>query len=645
MNILAQCCGVVLMIVILYFHSSQKRIHLHTERAFMGIWGITFASLLLDILSMVLITYRSAIPEIIVQAGCKAYVATLVWVGISCIWYVCADIYEDSRVYMKYWKWFLLCGGFFTLGVFALPLYICSNSPSETYTYGPAANMTYGMAALMLLTLGCLIHWHRDKLNTSRRRVMWVWMTVWTLGAVLEFVSIEFIHSALLLVGYASAVGIIIIYLRLENPESNLDKKTGFFNRNALLLYIRQLLKSKEDFYLLCMSYSLGVGDNVPADIEEVISMEIVQFISHISGTSVFRLTENEVVFLFRDEGEKERVYEYLSERFEKPWGKENMRMVNPRWYSMDDTKMITRAEDCLSLFHYMSKKDMENRLDNDDYVVIDRTVMKEMYEEQEIESLLVQAMEEDWVEVFFQPIYSTAKYKFVSAEALVRIHDAEGKIVPPGVFIGIAEKTGLIVKLGEMVFEKVCQFIQEENPIQYGIEYIEVNLSLIQCGYEFLAANFIQIMKKYDILPKYINLEITETASLDEKRMLQQNMQDLREFGVSFSLDDFGTGRSNLNYIVDMPVDIVKFDKDMIQAYFNSDKAKYVMDAAMHMIHGMQLRIVSEGIETEEQYRTMEKLGISFIQGYYFSKPLPEREFLEFIRREGRKEKIPSEQ
>ena len=83
------------------------------------------------------------------------------------------------------------------------------------------------------------------------------------------------------------------------------------------------------------------------------------------------------------------------------------------------------------------------------------------------------------------------------------------------------------------------------------------------------------------------------------------------------------------------MPVDIVKFDKDMIQAYFRSDKAKYVMDAAMHMIHGMELQIVSEGIETEEQYNTMEKLGISFIQGYYFSKPLPEKEFLEFIQQE----------
>ena len=110
------------------------------------------------------------------------------------------------------------------------------------------------------------------------------------------------------------------------------------------------------------------------------------------------------------------------------------------------------------------------------------------------------------------------------------------------------------------------------------------------------------------------------------------ENMKKLIDYGVQFSLDDFGTGHSNLNYIVDMPVNIVKFDRSMTASYFKNGKAKYVMDAAMHMIHGMELQIVSEGIETKEQLQTMEDLNISYIQGYYFSKPLPKDEFLAFI-------------
>ena len=139
-------------------------------------------------------------------------------------------------------------------------------------------------------------------------------------------------------------------------------------------------------------------------------------------------------------------------------------------------------------------------------------------------------------------------------------------------------------------------------------------------------------VMEKYQVKPSQINLEITESASVSEKMILQENMRKLMDYGVKFSLDDFGTGQSNLNYIVEMPVDIVKFDRNMIVSYFENGKAKYVMDAAMHMIHGMELQIVSEGIETREQFDTMKDLGISYIQGYYFSKPLPESEFLQFL-------------
>ena len=182
------------------------------------------------------------------------------------------------------------------------------------------------------------------------------------------------------------------------------------------------------------------------------------------------------------------------------------------------------------------------------------------------------------------------------------------------------------------MVFKKVCQFITSKYPENYGLKYIEVNLSTIQASYEFLADSFIEIMEWYNVDPSMINLEITESGSIYEKKLLLDNMNKLIDYGVNFSLDDFGTGNSNLNYVVDMPVELVKFDRDMIVSYFENGKAKYVMEAAMHMIHGLQLKIVSEGIETKEMLETMEKLGISYIQGFYFSRPIPEDDFISFI-------------
>ena len=110
------------------------------------------------------------------------------------------------------------------------------------------------------------------------------------------------------------------------------------------------------------------------------------------------------------------------------------------------------------------------------------------------------------------------------------------------------------------------------------------------------------------------------------------ENMNKLIDYGVTFSLDDFGNGQSNLNYIVDMPVQIVKFDRDMIQSYFKNEKAKLVLNATMRMVHDMGLKVVSEGVETKEQLDMLVELGIDYIQGYYFSKPLPADEFMAFM-------------
>jgi EAL domain-containing protein (putative c-di-GMP-specific phosphodiesterase class I) len=139
--------------------------------------------------------------------------------------------------------------------------------------------------------------------------------------------------------------------------------------------------------------------------------------------------------------------------------------------------------------------------------------------------------------------------------------------------------------------------------------------------------------MDRYGVEPSMINLEVTESASIQTRQIFMQNMERLVEYGVSFSLDDFGNGESNLNYIVDMPVEIVKFDRDMTKAYFEKSKGKLVMETATSMILNMGLKIVSEGVETIKQLEAMKKLGVQYIQGFYFSRPLPQDEFVRFVR------------
>jgi EAL domain-containing protein (putative c-di-GMP-specific phosphodiesterase class I) len=265
--------------------------------------------------------------------------------------------------------------------------------------------------------------------------------------------------------------------------------------------------------------------------------------------------------------------------------------------------------------------------------IYIDENTFEQQREHDQIAREILTAMDEDRVVVYYQPIYSVQEKCFVSAEALVRIKNPDGSLMPPGRFIPVAERTGSIKRLGEIVFEKTCGFIRDNDLGQYGMHYIEVNLSVEQCENTELADRYIGIMKRYGIDPAWINLEITETGSIKTRNNLLRNMEKLIEYGVHFSLDDFGSGESNLNYIVDMPVQIVKFDRDMTQSYFENEKAMFIMYAAGNMVHDMGLRIVSEGVETQEQFRAIVDFGVDYVQGYYFSKPLPQDEFVEFVR------------
>ncbi len=257
------------------------------------------------------------------------------------------------------------------------------------------------------------------------------------------------------------------------------------------------------------------------------------------------------------------------------------------------------------------------------------------------IEHLLKQAIQEDGVTVVYQPIYSLELQRFVTAEALVRLKDQRtlGEI-PPGVFIPLAEKRGYIWELGNIVFEKVCQFMREAMLWRYGMEYVEVNLSGVVCEEEKLPDVLAECMKKYQISPTYINFEITETASVTSGDMLEKNMRRLQDMGFRFSMDDFGTGYSNLSQIAKIPFELIKLDKSLIWPCFDTgsgmgkkqEDARALLRGCVEMISRLGIKMVAEGVETKEQAIWLRDLGISYMQGFYFSRPLCEADYLDFV-------------
>lgn len=628
MNIQMQCGGLIMMLFLLYFSLRQKKVGLYSEQLFLKVLIVTIVCVCLDILSIVVIVNHDKIPDILRIVVCKTYIVSLVWVGFCGFVYASMDVYARSK-YVKVIHGYCVIVAAASILIYSLPIYYYLEG-NVVYTYGPSILTTYVFAVLfVVITLYQAIR-YGSRMNPKRKRAVKIWMIVWILAA-----AVQFLNNQILLVGYASSLGMMILFFELENPEAHLDRKTGAYNSHAQLEYMKQLYEKGESFSVLLISLEDYQKNGAEIGQVDAAMREIVQYLEKIPDVKVFKNVERELTLLFPDEEKMNEGFQKIQKRFQNEWN-ENLEeekpiRLNPVYMLMPDCRIAASAEEVFHLFKYFKLQNAN--LSDGRVICINQEMVERKREKEEMKGTILEAIEEDRVEVFYQPIYSTQEKKFVSAEALVRIRERDGSILPPGRFISVAEEAGLISVLGETVFDKTCRFMKEHEVTKYGIRYIEVNLSVRQCEERNLADIYIEIMDKYKLDPSCINLEITESASIQTKKTLVENMQILIEHGVQFSLDDFGNGESNLNYIVDMPVSIVKFDRDMSQAYFENKKAKFVMEAAMHMIHDMELKIVSEGIETEEQMETIVNLGIDYIQGYYFSKPLPEKEFLEFIR------------
>ena len=252
-----------------------------------------------------------------------------------------------------------------------------------------------------------------------------------------------------------------------------------------------------------------------------------------------------------------------------------------------------------------------------------------------DIDAIIKEAIVHRSFMMYYQPIYSIKDRRFVSCEALIRLNDEKYGFISPEFLIKSAERNGLIMDVGDIVFDEVCSFINRLKKSGVSLDFVEINLSMAQIIQKDLVDKVLSCLNKYRLRPEDINLEITETMACAAENIVEQNMRVLNKSGISFSLDDYGVGYSNISRILSLPFDIVKIDKSLTDM-FDDEKMNGVIKHTVAMLKSIGVKIVVEGVETVECFEAFEKLGVDYIQGYYFSKPLPESEFVEFMMKKG---------
>ena len=619
MNIQVQICGLLIVLLLYCFYMSSETLKLYTEKIFHQAMCMSMLCLFLDILSVVAITYRSRLPLFFVESICKLYIITLVWVSMYAFVYVLTDLLNEDnhKLWTKRIRLIIIAQ---SIMVYVLPIGIFAEG-RVVYTYGEAVLAVYGSVAVYIIATLVTIGRYFKRLNKRRTFAVGLWMFVYICAAI-----IQFLNNELLLVGFASAMGVLILFVVMENPEANLERRIGCFNAYALSEYMSKEAEKQRGASVMEISFdNLDYLEERGIFVDQVLR-NVVSLVARDTNGKIFKDINSNIVVISENadalQTSAETVYRNFSE--DKLLCK-SMKIIllknNTSFTSMDE----------MSRFFTFLRQGGEKRAEG--VLVVNERMITKYMEKYVVEEQISEALQEDRVEVFFQPIYSNAEKSFTSAEALVRIRQKDGSFLSPGVFIPVAENNGQIVELGERIFSLVCRFIQKNDLEALGIHYIEVNLSVIQCQMENLAEQLIAITNEYQINPAWINLEITETGVVSARNVLLNNMRKLIDEGFSFSLDDFGKGESNLMYVVEMPVSIVKLDYDISKAYFNTEKAKHVVKAVVGMAHELKLKMVAEGIENEDELRTMQEEGIDYIQGYYYSKPIPGDEFIRFVK------------
>ncbi len=458
---------------------------------------------------------------------------------------------------------------------------------------------------------------------------------------------IETLYPTVNMTSFALSLALVIIYMNIQKPETFIDNVTECFNQSAFVIIADKEMKENKVF-------CIGVAIEDISFLSTILPMKTVNSLlrdiakdlkSCAKNLELFYLNQGRFCFVGKAPEAKnpeqeiiitskllDKITDKIRVLFKETWKKNEFdftlfaRIVT---FLPDDIKTADEVIDVIDTL-------IESNQYRSNYPIsakkIDSGNKKRFFK---LDSEIKNSLKKDLLSVYFQPIFSCEKQRITASEALIRMKDENGNFISPEDFIPVAEKNGCIYRIGEFVFDSVCRTIKKIDPAFYGIEKIDVNLSVMQCMQRNMAESLLSVAQEYQTKLKYINFEITETASADYPEVLKQNMLKFDEAGIELSLDDYGSGYANMNYMLRLPFKMIKIDKGIVWEAFSNTRAKMALRATITMIKSLGMSVLAEGVETEEQKDWLEENGCDFLQGYYFSRPLPQSEYVDFLEKQ----------
>lgn len=629
-NINFQIAALIIVVLLLYHFLTQKKLHNADTKAFTYVLVLGSLYILFDLVgTLVAINYT---PErestiLLILTGIYLFDIMIPYILYCC---VAASLGKAQKVNAVS----ALCTGITVVMIFLM----VGNIEHGWFFYFDRNCVFRNGSGYFFLYLYALAYAAIVMFQTIRNRENYSLEKMKIVGSFLVIegvcMGIELYTQYILLAGFGLALGFVFIYLAMNNPGDYIDSTTGVFDKQYFDNWIQEKLNKRSEFHVIAVEafmlkqvnkvYGSSTGDQL--------LIQIARELQNITDSvQVFRTTGNCFLVVTDSLTEYEKDRQQIEEYFREPFVVDGEKIDFPAIVcGIINGEKMEQKDVLLGYIEYLVS--LVKHTDETVVIQSDDRILEGFRYEKEVEHFLKTAVDKDLFEVYYQPVFWTKEDRYITLEALSRLKHPNMGMIPPDVFIGIAERQGLIAQIGLLQFRRVCRFIKENEHMMKQIKNVKFNLSpseLLKPGHSQV---LIDIVKEYGLSPRYFQFEITETVATEYSESFCKAVEDFTNAGIGLCLDDFGSGYANLNAVLKLPFDVVKMDRSLLTGITCDEQSAVFYHSIVTVMQNMGYTIVAEGAETEEEVNLLREWGVDMVQGYYFSRPLPEKELLKLF-------------
>ena len=495
-----------------------------------------------------------------------------------------------------------------------------------TYTRGPLMLIAYAVGYFYIISSLIIVFLSRK--YYLKRQIIALFVAFLTQVGAQTF---QFFISTVLVEMFVTAITLLMLSLFIESPEHFIDYKTKALNYHAFTTDTQQQLDVKIPFNVIFIKitnvatlYNLYPQEEA-LNFNRSCNTTLVNKAKKLDKSSlVYFLGNSTFAYMFTKRDINSEMLALIEKEFSKPMSHNGI-----SFQFLAKLCSVSCPEDCNNVTDLVAFSNTFFDLTDNNYLDIEPYRKEKGNLLFELDHILERAINEKSFSIHYQGIYSIKENRFIAGEALLRLKDPDFGMIMPSLMIPYAENRGKSVGIGLVVIEKVFSYFV--SSLRGKIDYVEINISPMQLADQNFSADVARLADKYGILSKEIVFEILESVETMEDPNIENNMRLLRDQGYRFAIDDFGTGYSNLSRIINIDASIIKFDKTMSDLLLDDEHDDFFL-GLLPIFHKRKIKILFEGVETKEVVDKLIKLKVDHIQGYYFSKIMPEDEFLSLL-------------